>query len=171
MTQQRNEFTGLFTRGNYKTKLHDVINDLYAKVKTRPIQETIEDVRLLTDTYVEETGERPDTLTLDRMASLILRYDLTDPTPWKTRNTEYPTESDRQIKDYYSGLQGNIPETMASDKTVHELPTRRERTWYENTYVESRTKARNKERRKRYNAFKRGDIPGVLNVKINKEES
>lgn len=95
-------FTGLFTKELQKEKpdlkglLNGIIDDLFSKVKRRPIEETIEDVRKVTDAYVEEVGERPGVTELDRMATLILNEEITDPSRMKMRDNEYPIMSDTQ---------------------------------------------------------------------------
>lgn len=95
-------YEGLFTKELQKEKpdlkglLNGIIDDLFTKVKRRPIEETIEAVRDVTDAYVEEVGERPGITELDRMATLILNEQITDPHPDKMTREEYPIESGTQ---------------------------------------------------------------------------
>ena len=152
------EFKGLFTRGNYKTKLHEVINALYAKVKTRPMQETIDDVRLLTDAYIEETGERPEVIALERMATLILNEEITDKNEHKMSHNEYPIMSDTQ-QDYRYDREVSLTwaEEVGSDGIDYRPQTRdnnrKMRAVLNGNLRDKDARARNKERRKRYREF------------------
>ncbi|MCG7345326.1 hypothetical protein MHZ92_14395 [Sporosarcina sp. ACRSL] len=107
------------------------------------VQGRIAAVQRMTDAYFECRGVIPDSAQLDRLASLILRDELTDDTPYKTRNTEYPIESERQELDYYKGLTTrNVPESVGVDGTDYRIPTRRQRTPAENAYMDRKYKAK-----------------------------
>lgn len=96
------EYKGLFSselqkeEPDLKGLLSEIIDDLFSKVKRRPIEETIEDVREVTDAYIAEVGEKPGVAELDRMATLILNEQITDPHPDKMTRDEYPIMSDSQ---------------------------------------------------------------------------
>ena len=97
--QQYNEYIGVFDScSDYKSKLHEIIDDLYSEVKSYPISHTIEKVQKVTDAYVEEVGERPDVVSLDRMATLILNEEITDPNVYKISHNEHPIMSERQFQ-------------------------------------------------------------------------
>lgn len=107
--QQDNEYDGVFSScSDYKSKLHEIIDDLYYEVKSHPISYTIEKVRKVTDAYVEEVGVRPDVISLDRMATLILNEEITDTFPDKMSRDEFPIMSDTQreerLKDEVSSV-------------------------------------------------------------------
>lgn len=109
------------------------------------VQGRILAVERMTDAYVACRGSRPAVAQLDRLASLILRDELTDDTPYKTRNTEYPIESERQELDYYKGLTTRtVPETVGVDGTDYRIPTRRKRTKAENAYMDRKYKAKSR---------------------------
>lgn len=160
-----------FSDDNYKEDLTRYIDELYTQVKCgqTSTQEAIEHTQDMTDEYVKQVGERPDESALGRLGTILLYETLSDPTPWKMRNTEYPIESDRTARDYYAGLAGDIPVNLASDGSVKDLPKRRKRTDGENNYLNKRALRRNKERKRRRRDFISGRSPGVLNVKIDKD--
>ncbi|UJF36573.1 hypothetical protein [Paenibacillus hexagrammi] len=64
-----------FGRGTaYKEAFIDAVNELYAVGGT--VEERILAVQELTDEYVDQTGERPETVQLDRLSTWILKgYD------------------------------------------------------------------------------------------------
>jgi len=128
-------------------KLNERINELFAETKAGrlPRAERFKAVEQLTDEYIAANNERPDATYLDRLASLCLHEELTDDTPWKTRNTEYPIHSDRQ--------QREIEENETpGDMPVPGKPVRRKRSDYENT-IANKAKTRNEQRRKTYREF------------------
>lgn len=86
--------TYVFTN-DYKSDLRRHIDALFAdKVSTR--QQRVDAVQRLTDAYIEHAGERPDVIQLDRLATLILREELTDSHPDKMSRNEYPLLSSTQ---------------------------------------------------------------------------
>jgi hypothetical protein len=101
------------------------------------------------------TGEWPDAVALERLADLCLYEELTDNNEHKISQTEYPFLSERQfdrrdsreVKSAF-GMDGN-----AADGQKHGRPTRRERTGYENRFVDKKAKIRNAERKRNYNEF------------------
>jgi len=94
-------------------------------------------VETLCEAHFEQFGKMPDSNVLDRLASLILFDDLTDDTPWKTQNTEYPIESERQELDYHKGLTARaVPESISTDGKDYRMPTRRIRTPSENAHMD-----------------------------------
>lgn len=157
-----------FTETDYKSDMKSYVESLHAKVLSKEIapDEAMRKSERLIDAYVESTGLRPDGSILERLGTIVILHIINDPTPWKTQNTEYPIESERQIKDYYAGLFGEVPDNAGSDGKIHGLPTKRERTRGEDNHVHQKALARNKARRKRRNAFIRGDTPGSFTVRI-----
>jgi hypothetical protein len=55
-------------------------------------------VQVITDAYIEQTGESPDPDQLTILADYILMDDLKDTHPDKVANTEYPILSDGQLR-------------------------------------------------------------------------
>jgi hypothetical protein len=144
------DYANAFISGDYKTKLKTLIDDLFARAKRGEPELADRSKRMkliedLTEAYVTQTGERPDPTQLDRLATLILREELTDATPWKTRNTEYPITSERQEDEY---AKKRVPLSAAIDRGVdgdsHGLPTRRKRSKAENAYMDRSYKGRGK---------------------------
>jgi hypothetical protein len=124
------------------------IDELWAQTKAGnlPREERFKAIEQLTDEYIEATGNRPDPDQLDRLASLCLYEELSDDTPWKTQNTEYPIHSARQQEE----IEKNEVNMAPPDKSGK--PTRRKRSDYENT-VANKAKALSKERRQKYREF------------------
>jgi len=131
-------------------QLNERINGLFAETKAGrlPRAERFKAIEQLTDEYIAANNERPDVAYLDRLASLCLHEELTDDTPWKTRNTEYPIHSDRQREE--------IEKNEASDKGLAYVGVkndgRRKRSDYDNTTV-NKAKSWNEERRRTYREF------------------
>ncbi|WP_181349409.1 hypothetical protein [Thalassobacillus sp. CUG 92003] len=105
---------------------------------------------------------------LDQLSDLMLDEELRDPTAYKIANAEYPFMSDRMIDKRTS----KDTKDTAIDKESERVSrgTRRQRTKYENSFMDRRHKAHNKAMRKRYNDFIKGRTEGVLNVVIKEEE-
>jgi hypothetical protein len=88
-------YENIFVRGtDYKnTFVHEVDKlvkqDLTVEFKNKLIQG-------LTDAYVEQTGEVPDSYELSRLATWLVEDKENDPD--KVTNTEYPVLSESQIK-------------------------------------------------------------------------
>ncbi len=107
----------------------------------------------------------PDSALLDRLTDLILHEDLTDSTPWKTRQSEYPFLSEFQLARRKDGVhqakkEGGQREvslskarSVGTDGRDRRKPYRRERSDNEQNHVENATLARNKARQKKYDDF------------------
>ena len=165
----KNQYKGRFTQGNYKETIHEVIDGLYKVVKEAPIAITIEKVRALTDTYVEETGKRPEVVALDRMATLILNEDITDRDRMKMRNNEHPIMSDEQEARRKEGRhqrKGTVDNSETSLAWAQEIGAdgvdyrpqtrdtkRKMRCATKGNLRDKDVHARNKERQKKYRAF------------------
>lgn len=90
----------------------------------------------LTDTYIETTGKRPPGSSLDRLSSLCLYEEISDPTPWKSRNVEYNIHSPRQREEIYRNEVGEVAlMNLATDGNNHLPPTRRPRSKYELQHI------------------------------------
>lgn len=152
-----------------REELHANIDELRSLVKSGELdtKQTIERVQVLTDQYVEHTGERPDTGALERMATLILDEDLTNKDRMKSRSEEYPVLSETQEARRKTGaharrgssreLSDTLTKEVGSDGVDYRPQTRdtkrkmREvtRTQLQDKYARSR----NKERRRKYREF------------------
>ena len=154
----KNEFKDQFTQGNYKATLHEVIDGLYKVVKEAPIAVTFEKVRALTDTYVEETGKRPEVVALDRMATLLLNDEITDRDRMKMRNNESPilTESQREKREKGEAAFAWAQE-IGADGVDYRPQTRdikrKMRSATKGNLRDKDVHARNKERQRKYRAF------------------
>ncbi|MEK5323354.1 hypothetical protein [Aeribacillus sp. FSL M8-0254] len=130
-------------------QFNERINELWAQTKAGKLTraERFAAIERLTDEYIAATGCRPDPAQLDRLATLCLYEEVSDSTPWKTRNTEYPVHSDRQREEIERHEVGMAPlEYVASDGRKHEKPTRRKRSKAENAYMDRKYKSKKGER-------------------------
>lgn len=106
-----------------------------------------------------------DARLLEQLTNLALYEELTDKSQYKTRDAEYPFLSDMQMARRQTGAnerntgvqKGESPfkaaSTIATDGRDYANPTRRKRSTYENLLQDEQARIRNKERRRKYNAF------------------
>lgn len=91
----------------------------------------------LVEGYFKYNEVIPSSDLLDRLATLILQDEIADPTPYKSRNNEYPIQSPRQEADYCKKLTAKgVPESLGTDFVDYRLPTRRQRTPSENAHID-----------------------------------
>ncbi|WP_096436517.1 hypothetical protein [Alteribacter populi] len=110
----------------------------------------------------------PDTALLDRLSDLLLHEDLTDKTPWKIRNTEYPFMNARMTEDRKAK---DVKVSAIEREQERKLGgTRRMRAPQEHAFMDRAARNKNAERRRKYNAFVKGKTEGVLRVVIKKAE-
>jgi hypothetical protein len=71
------------------------------------------------------------------------------------QDEEYPIMSERQFdrRESREVKSSNDMDGNAADGRSHGKPTRRDRTGYENRFVDKKAKIRNKERKKTYHEF------------------
>lgn len=146
------------------------INDLWTATKAGklPRADRFAAIERLTDEYIDATGRRPDPSQLDRLATLCLYDEITDSTPYRIQNTEYPIMGDRLFNERSAK---NVPLKSTDHEQERKLTgSRRKRHKSENAYIDRTVKAKNKERRKRYNDFVRGKTEGVFRVVIKETE-
>jgi hypothetical protein len=103
---------------------------------------------------VEILSETPN-IDVNRLADILLYDKRYNPSLTKMQDEEYPIMSERQFDRRESrevksvtGMEGN-----AADGKDHGKPTRRERSGYENRFVDKKARIRNKERKKVYHEF------------------
>jgi hypothetical protein len=130
---------------NYKTDRHgdipvEQILVVTAEERKRRVNEII--------------AENPS-VDINRLADVLLYDKLYNPSLTKMQDEEYPIMSERQFDRRESrevmsmnGMDGN-----AADGKDHGRPTRRERTGYENRFIDKKAKIRNKDRKKTYHEF------------------
>lgn len=97
---------------------------------------------------------------LEAIADAILYEELTDKSPDKTTNAEYPFFSRTQLslRDRRITTEVN-PYAAATDGKTHDLPTRKKRSPSVLALMDERARIRNKERRQRYiNETKPGEV-------------
>jgi hypothetical protein len=140
-----NAYSNAFINGDYKTKFKTIIDDLFARAKRgepelADRQSRMQLIEALTNAYITQTGERPDHTQLDRLATLILREELTDKDRMKMRKNEYPIMSDEQLarrqegkhKRDEDGIYVEVPLSVANnigiDGRDYSVPKRRKRS-------------------------------------------
>jgi hypothetical protein len=142
---------------DYKTQLHEDITLLQQATKRGELPREVRLVRIeqLTEEYYEKTGEMPDAVALERLADLCLYEELNNPSLTKMQDEEYPIMSERQYDRRQSAevATGNRMDNNAADGQKHTSPLRRNRSDYENRYVDKKAKTRNKGRKKTYQEF------------------
>lgn len=82
--------------GDYKAEFKDYVDTLFDTALELAREERIKIVDTLTETYVGIVGKAPDGIQLDRLASFILKEELTDKRKNKMQAEEYPLLSDTQ---------------------------------------------------------------------------
>jgi hypothetical protein len=82
------------------TQFNERINELWSLTKTGklPRVERFKAVEDLTDEYINARGKRPEPAQLDRLATLCLYEEVTDPFPDKMARDEYPIMSADQAE-------------------------------------------------------------------------
>lgn len=126
----------------------------------------------LSEMIVDLTPEQRNTpgmiLLLDKLSDAFLHEVIKDPTPWKSRNQEYPILSESMRERRTSkNVEVTIAEaTYDSNKRKRSAPTRRVKTRYENNLANEKIHTENKERKKRYDDFVKGRKNAVTIMKI-----
>jgi phage gp36-like protein len=173
---------------------NDLINDLWSQTKSafsaakdsefacelaslayRPTR--FKAIEALLDSYISAREERPDSTCLDRLATLCLYEEVTDPSRMKMRDNEFPIMSDEQQARRREGLHsrsstvsGEVPlgaaDSTGVDGKSYGIPTKRVRNKRENTFVDREAKSRNTERKRVYGEFTK--VQPVITGKINK---
>jgi hypothetical protein len=134
-----------------KEEFNANIDELYTKTKAGllPREARFKAVEALVDKYVEASGKLPEVAQLDRLSTLCLYEELSDATPWKTRNNEYPIHSERQQEE----IEKNEARLGNIESTTRNKPTRRKRSDYENHFVNKKAQSENAERHRKYKEF------------------
>jgi hypothetical protein len=165
---------------DYKAQLHERITRLHAETKRGELPRKLRFVKIgqLTEDYFENTDEIPDVISLERLSSLCLYEELTDPNPDKMTTEEYPIMSDtqraRRIEGKHRKKEANyrievplgIAENRGTDGRMHDLPTKRERSERENRFIDEEARSRNEDRKESYNAFIHGKSQGMFSINI-----
>ncbi|HAM79630.1 hypothetical protein [Ornithinibacillus bavariensis] len=81
---------------DYKLKLNEVIDNLYENKSKMDRNQRMWLVQYYTDEYFRQVRERPDVSALNRLATLILDDEITNPDVYKMTHMEYPIMSHRQ---------------------------------------------------------------------------
>jgi hypothetical protein len=108
MTQTTFAFTN-----DYKNEFKRYVDELFTYVKVTgryagyDLADRAERMQLideLIESYIAATGQRPDSVQLDRLATLCLREELTDSDPHKMKRDEFPLLNDDQYIRRKTGL-------------------------------------------------------------------
>jgi hypothetical protein len=102
----------------------------------------------------EIVAEHPN-VDVNRLADVLLYDKLYNPSLTKMQDEEYPIMSERQFdrRESKEVKSKNDMDGNAADGRYHGKPTRRERTSYENRFIDKKARIRNKERKKAYHEF------------------
>jgi hypothetical protein len=167
---------------DYKNEFKRYIDVLFTYAKLGDLADRTKRMSLideLIESYIAATGHRPDSVQLDRLATLCLYEEITDNHPDKMTREEYPIMSEEQYARRTEGKHvkrtdknGNkrpntseIPLKAAydygTDGRNYRTPKRRRLSTNEALELD-RKRSRNKEREKRYKEFIK---PGKVEVK------
>jgi len=152
-----------------KALLYEMITELQQRTKTGELDrnDRIKEINALVEAYHDSVGKSPDSTALERMANLIIYEELTNPHPDKMTREEYPIMSETQREERIkSEASEKLAEEYGADGRNYKVPTRRKRSSYEEKFVDRAARARNKERKNRYNDFVKGKSPGQFTVNI-----
>jgi hypothetical protein len=137
--------------------LHEEITKLQAVTRRGELPRELRMVKIeeLTEAYFAKFGEMPEDVALERLADLVLYEDLFNPSLTKMQDEEYPIMSDRQYERRQNTefATGKRLDQNAADGQNHTKPLRRNRSDYENRFLDKKAKIRNKERKKAYHEF------------------
>jgi hypothetical protein len=141
MTQTTFAFTT-----DYKNEFKRYVDELFARAKRGDLADRAERMALideLVESYIAATGERPDSVQLDRLAALCLREELTDDTKNKIQANEYPFLSDNGFKVRHDQeVPLNAAHDYGTDGNNHRIPRRRKRSKSENAYMDRKYKGK-----------------------------
>jgi len=129
---------------DYKSAFKRYVDELFARAKRGDLADRAERMALidaLIESYIAATGQRPDSVQLDRLASLCLREELTDRHPDKMSREEFPIMSDEQYVRRKTGLNRKkdgrgiietsfkLAEEYGTDGRNYRKPKRKKREW------------------------------------------
>lgn len=151
-------------------QFNERVNGLWAHTKAGnlPRHSRFEAIEALTEEYFAANGRMPEVGALDRLATLCLYEEMTDKTPYKIANTEYPTMNSRMY-DERRAKDVSIA-AIEYEKEHKQSNGRRKRSPQEHAFIDRRARDRNVIRRKRYRDFIQGKSEGVLRVVIKETE-
>ncbi|MGG2024233.1 hypothetical protein AB1282_00345 [Gottfriedia sp. S16(2024)] len=130
---------------NYKMNIHGEI----------PLEQILVVTAEERKVRVNEILAEDERVDINRLSDILLYDKLYNSSLYKMEDEEYPIMSDRQFDRRESKEVNSINDMdgNASDGRFHGKPTRRERTEYENRFIDKRAKIRNIERKKAYQKF------------------
>lgn len=130
--------------GDYKDTFRKEVNRLVMRRLSR--DERIKAIDEMINAYTDETGKRPDSAQLERLANQIMLEELTDNHPDKVTREEYPIFTQLQLE-RRRNVEVNITaaETVDSSGIDRRIPTRRKRSNNELTEMDIRLQRYNKE--------------------------
>ncbi|MEK0286546.1 hypothetical protein [Caldifermentibacillus hisashii] len=111
-------------------ELNAKINELWTATKRGdlPRQSRFDAIEQLAEEYIEATDRRPDPAMLDRLATLCLYEEITDPHPDKMARDEYPIMSDTQEEERHDDeVSLKWAESVATDGRDYAKQTRKYR--------------------------------------------
>ncbi|WP_427036543.1 hypothetical protein [Cytobacillus pseudoceanisediminis] len=103
--KSKNYFAGFFV-GSFKSRLDKEVSKLLALKDENGQPPTIETrkqiIEALLDAYIEQTGNVPDGVQIQRMGNWLLLEDLTNNHPDKVTREPYPFLTKRQLRTRYN---------------------------------------------------------------------
>jgi hypothetical protein len=129
---------------DFKNEFKHYVNVLFMDAKKGFLddrQARMKKIDSLIESYIAATGQRPDIVQLDRLATLCLREELTDRHPDKMSREEFPIMSDEQYVRRKTGLNRKkdgrgiietsfkLAEEYGTDGRNYRRPKRKKREW------------------------------------------
>jgi hypothetical protein len=129
---------------DFKNEFKHYVNVLFMDAKKGFLddrQSRMKKIDSLIESYIAATGQRPDSVQLDRLATLCLREELTDRHPDKMSREEFPIMSDEQYVRRKTGLNRKkdgrgiietsfkLAEEYGADGRNYRRPKRKKREW------------------------------------------
>jgi hypothetical protein len=114
-------YDGVFV-ANYKTRMDKEVTKLLSIIDENGQPPTIEirnaAIEALFDAYIDQTGEVPDGVQVQRLGNWLLLEDMTNNHPDKVTREEYPFLTKRQLRTRYNRERAdeNIPETLTHQR-------------------------------------------------------
>lgn len=81
-----------------RVKFEYIVEAVTADYKDKELPEVNQIIEEVCEAYVQAYGQKPDSYQLTLLANLILKEDISNPSPYKVQTESYPFHSDAQRK-------------------------------------------------------------------------
>lgn len=91
-------YNGQFKGEDYTDVFKVIVSRFLSMQPVPPLKDRIEAIEVLTEAYINQTGEVPQGVQLNLLGNWLLYEVLSNPCPDKVTNEEYPVMNKRQLK-------------------------------------------------------------------------